>query len=955
MKNILFTLIALIFLFHVPVTSEESREASEAFRRLMESAHPTPEKHIKDFPYKVPLLEEHKNPLFMNAALTVNESGTYRMQNESSIAVSPKNPDFLISSAVDYRDNSSTWIYISKDGGRSWVNKNLGKPFPEWRSTNDPSVAFDMDGVGYLVYGGFGKNNSEIPTISGENGVFIAKSTNQGETWKAHIPIILHTGEQTLDSTFEDKYYISIDNSKESPYFNDIYVPWKRVTPRDSATQIVISKSTDKGETWSIPVNVSDRLPGSSEDTTFGQSFPLAAFGPDGTVYVVWNHGIEHGVGFARSDDGGKTFTDARIIHHYNIFGKTKYIEGQGYRHTVKGKVRAEAYPVIVTDIREGERNGYLYLCWAADSIPNIYFSRSTDKGDTWSDPIIVHSVQTNDQFWPWLSIDPMNGDLAIMYLDSRDDPENFLVDCYVSYSSNGGLTWIDRRASDVNSDLTKNPFRANAFAGDYSGCAFYDGIIYPSWVDMRNAEESIYDSDVYTAVINTSAPKPVTDFSAEIFPAEQSKAKLKWKAPEERVFGQPLDPADYHYALFRDGEFLSQIGSSITEFIEDDLVPHEEYHYDIYVIAGDDTSNVSKTIAYPGGSQKPGAPKLISAEGNDDNGIRTILLLPGKREDGITDLVNLDQIGIYLDGKLLEKRDVPATDAGKEIEVIIENERMGYYNVAFSVFDSAEPQNESDMSRDTTLYTGKIHNAMLERFESALMKKYLNSGEWAVTGEFYNSEPFSMTESPDGEYESRNVYTLQLFPLICEPVYSFEFWHACIVDKSDEAIVQYSTDHGNTWIDLAEFNEEDYEPWSDGILNSEDWKWESFNIEAPGDTLIFRFKLETNFIKEKDGWYIDDIQYDVQGIAEDQDQGGFRLYPNPASEMIYIDCEPLNIRQIEIFDIFGKKMIIHENDLILNDSNIAIKINNFKSGTYFVKVKFAGNEFIFNKLNVIK
>lgn len=955
MKKTIITLIAFLFFVHVPAISEDNRKASEAFRRLMESAHPTPEKHIKDFPYKVPLLKEHKNPLFMNASLTVNESGTYRMQNESSIAVSPENPDFLISSAVDYRDNSSTWIYISKDGGKSWHNKNLGKPFPEWRSTNDPSVAFDMDGVGYLVYGGFGKNNSEIPTISGENGVFIAKSTNQGETWKAHIPIILHTGEQTLDSTFEDKYYISIDNSSDSPYFNHIYVPWKRVTPRDSATQIVISKSTDKGETWSVPVNVSDRLPGSSEDTTFGQSFPLAALGPDGTVYVVWNHGIEHGVGFARSDDGGNTFTDARIIHRYNIFGKTKFIEGQGYRHTVKGKVRAEAYPVIVTDIRKGERNGYLYLCWAADSIPNIYFSRSTDKGNTWSDPIIVHSVKTNDQFWPWLSIDPLNGDLAIMYLDSRDDPDNFLVDCYVSYSSDGGLTWIDRRASDVNSDLTKNPFRANAFAGDYSGCAFYDGMIYPSWVDMRNAEESIYDSDVYTAVINTSAPKPVEDFATEIFPAERSKAKLTWQAPDERVFGQPLDPADFHYALFRDGEFIKQIESSTEEFIENDLIPHEEYHYDIYVVAGDDTSNVSKTIAYPGGSRKPGAPKLISAKGNDDNEISVMLLLPGKREDGITDFVNLDQIGIYLDGQLLEKRDVSSEDAGKEIEVIIENERMGYYNVAFSVFDNAEPQHQSDKSKDTTLYTGKIHTGMLERFESAIMKKYLNSGEWSVTGEFYNSEPFCMTESPDGEYESRNEYTLQLFPLICEPVYSFEFWHACIVDKSDEAIVQYSTDNGNSWTDIAEYNEEDYKPWSDGILNSEDWKKESFIIDAPGDTLIFRFKLETNFIKENDGWYIDDIQYDVQGSAQDQELNDSRLYPNPASEMIYIDCKPMDIRQIEIYDIYGKMMSINGNDMILNDSNIAIKLNNFKSGTYFVKIKYMGNEFMFYKLNVIK
>ncbi len=965
MKKILLILIACFLVSSSPwllseKNIEDESKASGAYRRLMESAHPTPQKHIKEFPYKVPLLKEHQNPLFMNSMMTVDESGTYRMQNESSIAVNPIYPNYLISSAVDYRDNSSTWIYISKDGGKSWENRNLGKPFPDWRSTNDPSVAFDMDGVGYMVYGGFGKNNEEIPMISGENGVFLARSKDFGETWLPHIPIILHTGEQGLDSTFEDKYYISIDYSPESPYYNHLYVPWKRVTPRDSATQIVISKSTDKGDTWSIPVNVSNRVPGSSEDTTFGQSFPLAASGPDGTLFVVWNHGIEHGVGFARSDDGGETFTEPRIIHHYNIFGTTTYIEGQGWRHAVKGKVRAEAYPVIVTDVTGGERNGYIYVCWAADSVPNVYFSRSTDKGDTWSEPVIVHSDITNDQFWSWISIDPLNGDLAIMYLDSRDDPENILVDCYVSYSNDGGLTWKDRRASDVNSDLRDNPFSGNAFAGDYSGCAFYDGVIYPSWVDMRNAKNSIYDSDVYTAVMSTSSPQPARDFAAEIFPAERNKAKLTWLTPTERVFGQPLSMDEFYYTLFREGEFLTEIGSSETSFIENDLTPHEEYHYDIYVVAGDDSSNVAKTVAYPGGSRQPAAPTIVNAKGNENNDIYLTVYIPATREDGITPFVNLSQVGIYIDGVLSESRDVPLSAAGTEIELILDDNERGYYHIALSVFDDADPNNESDISNDTTIYTGTFEYSYEDTFETASLRKYLNSGQWGVTADFFHSEPFSMTESPKGEYIKQTDYSLRIFPVLLDKnrQTALSFWHACIVDKSDKAIVQYSLDLGESWINLAEYDERDYTPWSDGILNDQDWKKESFIIEEAIndiDTLLVRFLLKTNFIAENDGWYVDDIVIDQLSSVEEYQSQEILLYPNPASEVINIECRAEELNYIEVYDIFGQKQTITEGNITISKSNIEINIGYLDQGTYFVKINSSAGGSELLKFNIIR
>lgn len=98
-------------------------------------------------------------------------------------------------------------------------------------------------------------------------------------------------GDQTPDSSFEDKYYIWSDNSPISPYYKRLYIPWKRVINRDSSTQIVNVYSTDQGNTWSVPVQVSNRISGISEDTTFGQSFPLSVTGPLGQVYTVWNFG----------------------------------------------------------------------------------------------------------------------------------------------------------------------------------------------------------------------------------------------------------------------------------------------------------------------------------------------------------------------------------------------------------------------------------------------------------------------------------------------------------------------------------------------------------------------------------------------------------------------------------------------------------------------------------------
>lgn len=933
--------------------------ASDYHRKLMEYAHPTPVSDAKIVNPQL-LSNDSNSSIFLNVNTIETETEQFQMQNESSIAVNPKNPKILIASAVDYRDNSATWVYLSTDGGKSWKNINLGRPFAGWRSTNDPSVAFDNEGIGYLVYGGFGAISDSTGVLYGENGVFISKTTDNGATWKKHIPIIVHLGVQTPDSTFEDKYYISVDNSPSSPYYRHLYVPWKRVTPRDSATQIVISKSTDFGETWSEPVPVSFRLPNTSEDTTYGQSFPLAITGPNGEVYVVWNHGIEHGVGFSFSTDGAKTFSEPRIIRRYNIFGITRLLEGQGWRHSVKEKVRAETYPSLVCDLTNGSRRGWLYLTWAGDNIPNIYFSRSTDRGLTWSEPKIIHSDTTNDQFWQWISLDPINGDIAVMYLDSRDDPKNMLVETYVSYSSDGGDSWIDRKVSDMSGDLRNNPFRGNSFAGDYSGNAFYDGMIYPSWIDMRFAAKNIFDSDVFTAPINIKAPEPPKNFKAKILADEPTKIQLTWDTPTVRAFNQPLAPIEFKFALFRDGKFLADLNSSEKSYLDIDLTPYTYYTYEIFTVAGDDSSVGRKASAFAGGSRLPSSAKIIDIiTESDKKSVKLIVELPSFRSDSSTKLVNLAGIKLFRDGSEVNTQQLQKTDTGKIIEIIDAPGDEGFYKYEVLVFDT--DGNSSPKSQTSYGYCGEIYSNYFDNFDYSGTKKYIITGDWAKTNDVFFSPEFSFTDSPKGRYPSNFSSEFVIFPFTPQKSSILKFKHIAHIHRTDTAFVEISSDKMKTWKTLGKFNRNSYPLWQDNNLSKDKWIIEFFREPAfLGDTVFVKFRLTTDIIGTDDGWYIDDIEFvSILNVDENLDSDDqILVYPNPAKDYLNIDFGEFeglsNDLGIFLYNHLGEMLEIKNYDSMAQ-SKFKIDIKNYPSGIYHLYITNRFNIFKTQKLIIIK
>lgn len=955
---------SLIIIMSLQLTATDK----DFFLRQSEKAHPTPSadalKEINKYQYKIPYLIQGESNFF-NIKTTVNEEDVLGLptQNESSIAVNPNNPNIVIASAVDYRDNSSSWVYVSTDGGKTWENKNLGK-VNGWRSSNDPSVMFDKDGTGYLVHGGFPGGGS------GENGVYLNKSTDGGLTWSDHIAVIEHTLPDDPLVHFEDKYYIEVDNSDDSPYRGDLYIPWKRVTEADSATQIVMAKSTDKGETWLEPVNVSNRLSGSSEDTTFGQSFPLISTGPEGNVYAVWNHGVEHSVGFNKSTDGGLTWGEPELIHKYNIFGTTMELT-QGWRHTLKGMVRAEAYPVIKTDYSDGPNKGNVYIVWAADKVPNIYFSKSTDEGETWSSPKVVHSDTKNDQFWTWMGVDPTNGDIAVMYLDSRNDPDNILVECFVSYSSDGGETWIDRQISDEPSDIRNNPFDGRVFAGDYSGLDFYDGVIFPSWVDMRNTVIEggrLADNDIYSAIIRVDQPSPVESFTAAINPDKPRQLELSWNTIWESSFGKKLNKSDFDLELYRDGALIQTLDADTESYIDNGLTAYQRYDYKIRAKSVNDSSIYKSAYNFAGGTEKPDSVIINDFEvfQDKDNHISTKLFVqvPNTRADKTTPLTNVKRLEIFGNGKLLRLFPLLKEEIGKEVQVNITKEIGSYSNINCVLVagyeESGLGEQFSDTSNTVFGYEGSkigLNETKEINFEDKTELYY--SDEWQLTTETAESDPNSLSTSPDEDYDSNSEYILYLEPtsigiLTGNETFTSEltFDQICQVHEKDTAVIESSSDL-KEWTTLKKISMDDVEQWQDGEINNEDWvKTEPINIPSLGEFVFTRLRLKTNALLNKEGWYIDNINFKPSSLQSSVEEGlvaELEVYPNPTTNYLNIKNDDNLPLSIELVDINGN-MILQKDNYFAKSLNLT----NLASGVYVLKLNYK-NHIKIEKVTIIK
>lgn len=414
---------------------------------------------------------------FLN--IKVNTDNTTQIQNEQQIVINPTDTLNLVADWRDFRVGYRQICHAaSLDGGRTWIAETLFvEPTYIWDS--DPGMTVDANGNFYAIILSF--NSTSEP-----NGFFVYQSTNKGITWSAPRTVV-----NGVQNVFEDKELIACDRTS-SPYSGNLYVAWARFIGFYSPA-IYFTRSTDQGFNWSAPIQISD----SQGDV----QWPVPVVGPNGEVYVAWCRTTS--IRFDRSTNGGVSFGTDHTVQ--NIASMDRY---------VKGSILTFSYPAIDVDITNGPYRGYIYVAYmddGTDGYPDMFFTRSTDGGNTWSTKVRINDdPQGNhiDQFHPWLTVD-RTGCISVIFYDSRNDPSNILSDVYLAQSTNGGVTWFPNvRITTVSFDLTAGPEKQiepydptkplvgqrAGLIGEYNGLAAASkGNPISIWTDTRNGNQDTY------------------------------------------------------------------------------------------------------------------------------------------------------------------------------------------------------------------------------------------------------------------------------------------------------------------------------------------------------------------------------------------------------------------------------------------------------------------------------
>ncbi len=389
---------------------------------------------------------------------------------EPGITVNPSDPKQVV--AV-FQDNAHA--AYSRDFGRTWTVAEGVAP-NNYRVSGDVSTVFDNQGHAFICYIAFDKLGTFNYWAHGatRNGIFIRRSLDGGKTWEAeHIPVAEQSS--TPGIPFEDKPYIIADNSK-SKFAGNLYVGWTRWRLTDS--QMVLSRSTDDGKTWSAPIEI-DAHPGLPRDDNGAAEGFDGTVGPDGTLYTIWSQ--DDNLMFTASRDGGKTFARARpIIHTAPIMYAIDTLE------------RANGFPQIAID----PKSNRLYVTWSdyRNGDIDVFVAESSDQGKHWCSPIRVNNDPIHDgveQFFQWLAVDPVDGSVNVVFYDRRSDPTNRKQTVVLARSTDAGRTFN-------NYAWTTDPFEVQpgVFFGDYSGLTAFGGRVYGIWTEEPPPPASKESSD---------------------------------------------------------------------------------------------------------------------------------------------------------------------------------------------------------------------------------------------------------------------------------------------------------------------------------------------------------------------------------------------------------------------------------------------------------------------------
>jgi len=403
--------------------------------------------------------------------IKINHDTTTQVQNEEQICIDPTDPNSLVAVWRDFRlGYRRVGCGLSIDGGQSWFDY-LFPQIGGYTYHSDPGLTVDRQGNFYAVILSF--ESADQP-----NGLFVLKSSDGGVSWSAPATVV-----DSVAGAFEDKELIACDRTG-GPYDGNLYVTWTRFEDGLSVTHPMLSRSTDGGQSFSPPIEVSYEQ---------GVQWTVPAVGPDGDLFVGWVNYNPLEIRLNQSEDGGVSFGFSRTIAQVSFFPGD-----------INGGIYVFPCPAMDVDISNSPYRGNIYVAWMdygeGGRDTDIFFSSSSDQGWIWSPPIRINDDSLNngcDQFHPWLTVD-QEGVISILFYDRRNDPvNNLLMDVYLAQSADGGKTFSpNQRVTTVSSDPTAGSYKGGLL-GEYIGLSSYHGLLHPIWTDTREGNQNVYTATI--------------------------------------------------------------------------------------------------------------------------------------------------------------------------------------------------------------------------------------------------------------------------------------------------------------------------------------------------------------------------------------------------------------------------------------------------------------------------
>ena len=403
---------------------------------------------------------------------------------QPTIYINPKSPNIMVASMVNDKTMQTSdtktrqnKVYFSRNYGKTWSARKTNSKYGDF---GDPCIIADTEGFFYYFHLSDPKKMGWDSYMVMDR--IVCQRSSNGLSWNkgasiGHLPPKKH-----------EKPYGAFDETS-----GRVYVTWTQYdkfassNPQDSAN-IMLSYSDDRGLNWTSAIRI-NQFGGNCNGDMNTPVGPKPTAGPQQDVYVTWAYNEK--IYFDRSVDGGITWLK-----------NDKVVANQpgGWQFAVPGFGKAVGTPVNDCDISYGPYHGTIYVNWADQrngaENTDIWLAKSTDKGDTWSEPVKVNDDEVvmmgRHQCYNSMSVDPITGNIYIVFYDRRNY-NDLKTDVYLATSTDGGETF-------KNEKISARPFEPDpdVYMGDYIQISSFGGFVRPVWTSLNEGELSIV-----TAIIN--------------------------------------------------------------------------------------------------------------------------------------------------------------------------------------------------------------------------------------------------------------------------------------------------------------------------------------------------------------------------------------------------------------------------------------------------------------------